>query len=83
MASLWIEMKCPEHGLERFKIKVITKYNVNPEIITPKFRTRPKYELSGIIVGRSVSHTEIRDYLVEYFKTSGIMDNVLSIRLQT
>jgi len=82
MPNLWVELKCPEHGLERFKIKVIRKYNVNPELITVKYRTKPKYEISGIVVGRNVSQSEIKDYLVQYFRSSGLIDRVLSIKLQ-
>lgn len=82
MANLWVEMSCPEHGLERYKIKIIKKYNVNPELIMPKYRTRPKYELSSLVVGRNVEEREARDYLVRYFQDAGIMDKVLSIRTQ-
>jgi hypothetical protein len=82
MPMLLIECMCPEHGLERFKIKVIKKYNVSPQIIVPKYRTRPKHELSGLIVGRNVNHTEVQDYLVRYFRDAGFMDKVLSIRFQ-
>lgn len=82
MAALWVEFKCPQHGLERFKIKVIKKHNVTPHLIKPKFRTRPKYELSGIIVGRRVEITEAKDFLIKYFRQSGIMENVLSIKVQ-
>ena len=81
MTSLWVEFKCPEHGLERFKIKVIKKYNVSPQIIAPKYRTRPKYELSSLVVGRNVRETQIRDYMVQYFKEAGLMDRILSMRL--
>lgn len=81
MTSLWVEFKCPEHGLERFKIKVIKKYNVNPELILPKFRTRPKYELSSLVVGRNVREDEIKDYLIHYFRQAGLMDKILSMRL--
>lgn len=83
MTSLLVELKCPQHGLERFKIKVIKKYNITPDIIKPKFRTRPKYELSGIIVGRNVSPTEAKDYLVQYFRETGLIDRIVSIKLQT
>ncbi len=81
-ASLWVEFKCPEHGLERFKIKVIKKYNVTPELIAPKFRTRPKYELSSVVVGRNVNERDIQDYLMQYFRETGLMDKVLSMRMQ-
>jgi hypothetical protein len=82
MGSLWVEIKCPEHGLERFKIKVIKKYNVTPTLIKPRFRTRPRHELSSIIIGRNVNHSEVRDYLVHYFNETGLMERVLSIRMQ-
>jgi len=82
VTNLWVEFRCPEHGLERFKIKVIKKYNVNPALIMPKFRTRPKYELSGIVVGRNVQETEITDYLAHYFREAGLMERVLSMRLR-
>jgi hypothetical protein len=82
LPNIWVELKCPEHGLERFKIKVIKKYNVCPQVIMPKYRTRPKYEISGIVIGRNVSHAEIRDYLIQYFKESGLIDRVLNIKFQ-
>jgi len=82
LAAIWVEMTCPEHGLERFKIKVIKKYNVQKELIEPKFRTKPKHELSGVIVGKDVGNNEVRQYLVHYFREAGMMDKVLSMRFQ-
>jgi len=82
MATFQVELKCPEHGLERFKIKVIKKYNVDPELITAKYRTRPKREISGIIVGRNVSHTEIRDFMMQYFRETGMIDTLVALKLQ-
>lgn len=83
MATFQVELKCPEHGLERFKIKVIKKYNVHPELIAAKYRTRPKREMSGIIVGRNVSHTEIRDFMIQYFRETGMIDKIVALKLQT
>lgn len=82
MASFQVELRCPEHGLERFNIKVIKKYNVSPELITAKYRTRPKHEISGIIVGRKVSHTEMQDFMIQYFRETGIIDRVVALKLQ-
>jgi hypothetical protein len=82
VANFLVEVRCPEHGLERFKIKVIKKYNVSPELIMPKYRTRPKHEMSGIIVGRNVTHTELRDFMTEYFRESGLIDRILTMKLQ-
>jgi hypothetical protein len=83
MATLWIEFQCPEHGFERFKVKVVKKYNVNPRVIIPKFRTRPKYELSKVIVGRNVRNTDVKDYLVQYYKETGAIERILSIKIQS
>jgi hypothetical protein len=77
-----VEMSCPEHGFERFKIKVIKKYNVNKELIEPKFRTKPRHELAGVIVGKDVNQYEVRQYLVEYFREAGMIDKILSMRMQ-
>jgi hypothetical protein len=82
LASLWIELKCPEHGLERFKVKVIKKYNIKPDEIMPKYRTRPKHELSGIVIGRNVKYNELTDYLLNYFKETGLIERVVSLRFQ-
>jgi hypothetical protein len=79
---MMVEMSCPEHGFERFKIKVIKKYNVNKELIEPKFRTKPRHELAGVIVGKDVNQYEVRRYLVEYFREAGMIDKILSMRMQ-
>lgn len=82
MATFRVEIRCPEHGLERFNIKVIKKYNVNPELIAPKYRTRPRHEMSGIIVGRKVSHTEMQDFMMQYFRETGMIDRLVALKLQ-
>jgi len=82
MAYFRIELYCPEHGLERYRIKIIKKYNINPHMIRLKFRTRPRKGVSGVVIGRKVNYTELRDHLVQYFRETGLMDRVLSIRLQ-
>ena len=82
MATFQVELRCPEHGLERFNIKVIKKYNVSPELITPKYRTRPKREMSGIIVGRKVSTNEMQDFMMQYFKETGMIDKIVAWKLQ-
>jgi hypothetical protein len=69
---LRVEMNCPYHGLERFSIKVIKKYNVNKELIEPKFRTKPYPDLSGLVIGKSVSIDEARKYLLSYYEGLGI-----------
>jgi len=82
LTVLWVEVNCPEHGFERFKIKVVKKFNVRKEFIAPMFRTRPKYELSGIVVGKDVEYREIKEYLMRYFRETGMYEKVLRIKMQ-
>lgn len=81
MASLLVEINCPEHGMERYKVKIIKKYNISQQEIMPKFRTRPKYELSGIVIGKNISYEAARDYLVHYMTESARLNMIMSIRL--
>uniref|UniRef100_A0A7C4TKM2 Uncharacterized protein n=1 Tax=candidate division WWE3 bacterium TaxID=2053526 RepID=A0A7C4TKM2_UNCKA len=81
MGGLIVELSCPEHGLERFTVKVIRRFNISPEEIIPKFRTKPEYDLSGIIVGREVNTKEVQKYLENYLREKGIWERVLSIKL--
>jgi hypothetical protein len=80
MASLLIEAQCPQHGHERFRIKVIKKPNVRSEEIIPKFRSRPKPDLSSVIVGRRVTEHQIQTYVGDYLKNAGVWSNILSMR---
>ena len=77
MSSIVVELNCPKHGLERFQIKVIKKYNVKSDLIVPKFRSRPKTGLSSLVVGRNVSSKEIEVYLNEYFRQKQMAINIL------
>ena len=82
VASLLVEFKCPEHGLERFRIKIIKRFNMNPDMILPRFRTRPKAgEIKFLAVGRNVTNAEIERYFVNYFREKGLWDQVLRMRL--
>jgi hypothetical protein len=81
VASLIIEVNCPDHGVERYKVKIIKKYNIRHEEIMPKFRTRPRYELSGIVIGKSISYETAKEYLEHYLNQSIGLYSVMSIRL--
>jgi hypothetical protein len=76
-----IEVNCPDHGLERYKVKIIKKYNIRHGEIVPKFRTRPRYELSGIVIGRNISYETAKEYLERYLNQSAGLHSVMSIRL--
>ncbi len=81
MASLMVETNCPEHGMERYKIRIIKKYNIAPEKIMPKYRTRPTHELSGVVIGKNISYETARDYVIKYLNEQARIDTLMSIRL--
>jgi len=82
VASLLVEFNCPEHGLERFKIKIIKRFNMDPQTILPRFRTRPRAgDIKFLAVGRNVTNTDIERYFVNYFREKGLWDQVLRMRL--
>lgn len=79
--SLMVEATCPDYGIERYKIKIIKKYNIKPEQIEPKYRSRPRHELSGVVIGKNISYETARDYVVQYLNSSATANMVMSIRL--
>lgn len=82
LASIWVEMACPQHGLERFQIKIVKRFNIKPNIIVPKYRNRPtKGDLSHVLVGRSVTNKQVEKYLLDYFREKGSIEAILRIRL--
>lgn len=82
LGSILVEMKCPEHGLERFEVKVIKRFNIASNEIKPKLRRKPTTgELSRLYVGRNVSSNEAKDYLIDYFRERGMLQQVVRIRM--
>lgn len=76
-----IEMKCPAHGFERFRIKITRKYNMPSRYIEAKFASRPKKgEIRQILVGRDVKEGEIQEFLNDYFHHKGVSHLILGIR---
>lgn len=83
MFSVWIEMRCPKHGLERFRVKVIKRYNLPADVIQPKTRNRPKPgEISCLYTGRSVNEEQVKNYLVNYFRERNMLEAIVKMRLQ-
>jgi len=83
LASLWVELKCPEHGLERFRIKIVKRFNMIRNMITPEFRSRRKASgLSRLLVGRDVGNHEIENYLIDYFRERGLWESILKMKLE-
>jgi len=76
-----IEMKCPAHGFERFRIKITRRYNIPSHCIEPKFISRPTQgEIRQILVGRDIEKGEIREFLDDYFRNKGVSHLILGIR---
>jgi NADPH-dependent glutamate synthase beta subunit-like oxidoreductase len=83
MGLLWIEAKCSQYGFERYKIKVIKKFNIPSGEITPRFRSRPiPGELSCLLVGRDVNTQEIERFVTDYFRQRGLWGSILTMRLE-
>ena len=81
MASIIVEMKCPEHGLERFKIKIIRRFNITHNQIIPRVRRKTaKGELSLLYVGRNVSYAEAKSYLVDYFREREMLQQIVRMK---
>lgn len=84
MVSIIIEVKCPKHGLERFKVKIIKRFNIASNEIMPRLRRKPvRGELCLLYVGRNVSYNEAKRYLVDYFRERGMLEQVVRIRMLT
>lgn len=77
-----IEMRCPRHGLERFKVKIIKRFNIASDEIKPKLRSKPvKGELSLLYVGRNITYDEAEKYLVDYLRERGMLEQTVRIRM--
>jgi len=77
-----IEMRCPRHGLERFKVKIIKRFNIASNEIKPKLRSKPvKGELSLLYVGRNITYDEAEKYLVDYLRERGMLEQIVRIRM--
>jgi hypothetical protein len=85
MVSLMVEISCPDSSIERYKVKIIKKYNIRQGQILPKFRSRPAHELSGIVIGKNISYETAKEYLEQYLNQSQQMGErtrvLMSVRL--
>ena len=82
MLNILIEIRCPKHGLERFRIKVIKRYNLAANIIQAKNRSKHIGEITCLYVGRDVSQKEVKNYLTNYFREKNMLEAITKIRLQ-
>jgi hypothetical protein len=82
LASILIEMKCPQHGLERFTIKVIKRFNIASDEITPKLRIKPRQgQISRVYIGRNVKYDQVKDYISDYFDQRGMLQEIVRMRM--
>ena len=82
MVSVLIEMRCPEHGFERFKVKIIKRFNISSDEIMPKVTRKPRGgEISLLYVGRNVSYDEAKNYIIGYFREKGMLEEILRVRM--
>lgn len=83
MSSLLVEMNSPRHGFERFRIKIVRRFNMKSDEIKPKPMIKPRdIGLSCVYIGREVTQAEVTNYLIEFFRTKGVWDHILSIRIE-
>lgn len=84
MVSLIVELSCPQHGFERFRIKVVKRFNMHANEIKPRFRSRPKAGgLRCVYVGRDVTEKEIRNYLIDHFRRRGLWERILTMQFKS
>lgn len=82
MVGLIVELNCSEHGMERFRIKIVKRFNIPADMMMPKFRSKPKPGgISCLWVGRNVSNREIEDYLIDYLHKRGLWESILRIKM--
>lgn len=82
MASFLITVRCPEHGIERFRVKVVKRYNMPSDEVKVKIRSRPNPGISCLYVGRHVSNGEAKRYLIAQLQKEGLLESVLRMRFQ-
>ena len=84
MTSFAVEIICNKHGLERFRVKIVKRFNMPSNIIMPELSQRPSLgEIKCIYVGRNVSNKEVEGYLVNYFREKGLLEKIVKMRMVT
>jgi hypothetical protein len=82
LASILIEMRCPKHGFERFRVKLIKRFNITSDEIIPKLRSKPTSdEVCLLYVGRNVSYDEAKNYLISYYRERGLLEEIVRMTM--
>jgi hypothetical protein len=84
MTSYTVEMLCNKHGLERFRVKIVKRFNMPSNMIVPELSQRPSIgEIKCIYVGRDISNREVEKFLLNYFREKGMLERIVNMRMIT
>jgi hypothetical protein len=84
LTSFAVEMLCNKHGLERFRVKIVKRFNMPPDVIIPELSRRPTIgEIKCIYVGRDISNREVENFLRDYFREKGMLEKIVKMHLTT
>jgi len=79
---LYVEVLRTPNNFERFKIKVIKKFNVPSKSFKAIYGKRRK-NLKAFVVGRGLNEEDILQYISEYIKREGLWQKIITMRLET
>jgi hypothetical protein len=79
--GVYIELKCPAHGFERYTVKIKRRFNMRSDVIEPHYRSRPTHELSCLLVGRNVDEAEVQSYMINYLRERGLWERIVTFKL--
>lgn len=82
MTSFAVEMLCNKHGLERFRVKIVKRFNMPSNTILPELSQRPTMgEIKCIYVGRDISNKEVENFLRDYFRQKGLLEKIVKMNM--
>jgi hypothetical protein len=82
LTSILIEMRCPRHGFERFRVKLIKRFNITSDEIVPKLRRKPAPDdVCLLYVGRNVSYDQAKNYLMSYYRERGMLEEIVRMTM--
>jgi len=82
MQGLLVEVNHPKYGLERYKIRIVRRFNVPIDTVIPAPQRRITSEqINCLVVGRGVSEKEIMDFMVEHFKRTGMFEKIMWMKM--
>jgi hypothetical protein len=84
MTSFAVEILCNRHGFERFRVKIVKRFNMPSNIIIPELSQRSTIgEIKCIYVGRDISNKEVERFLLNYFREKGMLERIVKMRMIT